>query len=405
MCADRHGGVAITFALLTTALFGTIALAVDMARGQNLSARITNALDAAALAGAKALDRGDQDADVTATAKAYFDLQMAGQGIHQVTLSQLVVTIDRNTSAVTTAMTAEMSTSFAAVFGKTKLAVSKSSSVIYKARDVELAMALDVTGSMLDGTKLADMRSAAKDVLDVLFSEAKDDKAVRVSIIPWSASVNAGSLAGRVSSGSADGCLVERLNGGISDAYPSGTNALRAVAAPYGYYSCPTNPVMPLLGKSRNTDMRNTLDAIVPVGGTAGHLGMSWAWYMVSPAWSAVVPTGSSPNRYAPNETVKAVLLLSDGEFNLSYKSGASTDIAMMTNESYQQFRDICAGMKQNKIAVYMVGFGLPDPRAQSEMRACASSDQHYFQAVTGADLKATFKKIAVQLKQLRLTQ
>jgi Flp pilus assembly protein TadG len=403
--SDQRGGVAITFALLATGLFGAIALAVDLARGQTLANRVSNALDVAAIAGAKSLDRGDDDAQVQVTAEAFFNAQMTNMRIHNVTLSSLRVTIDKNKGSVSTSIDADMGTTFGAIIGKNKVELAKSSSVIYKARDVELAMALDVTGSMNDGTKLADMRSAAKDVLDSLFSEAKDDKSVRVALIPWAASVNAGSLASSVSSGSSDGCVIERLNGQTGDADPSGSNALKAVTAPYGYYSCPTNPVMPLMGKSKNSNIRGVLDSIVPVGGTAGHLGMSWAWYLLSPSWAGILPTGSSPGSYSPQETVKAVLLLSDGEFNLSYKSGPSYDLATMTNESYQQFRDICTGMKQNKIAVFMVGFGVPDARAQSEMQACASSSQHYYQAINGPDLKAAFKKIALQLKQLRLTQ
>jgi Flp pilus assembly protein TadG len=403
--SDTHGGVAITFALLVTVFFGTVALAVDMARGQNLAARITNALDAAAIAGAKALDRGDDDAAVQQTAEAFFNAQMINLRIHNVTMSNLRVTINKAKGSVSTAVDADVGTTFGGIIGKNTINLAKSSSVTYKARDVELAMALDVTGSMGDGTKLADMRAAAKDVLDTLFSEAKDEKSVRVSLVPWAASVNAGSLLQSVSSGSADGCVVERVNGQINDSDPSGSNALRAVAAPFGYYSCPTNPVMPLMGKSKNNDIRAVLDGIVPSGGTAGHLGMSWAWYMLSPAWASILPNASAPGSYSPQETVKAVLLMSDGEFNLSYKSGPSYDLPTMTNESYQQFQSICDGMKQNKIIVFTVGFGLPDLRAQTEMKACASSDTHYFQAVTGADLKTAFKKIATQLKQLRLTQ
>ncbi len=403
--SDRRGGVAVTFALLLTGLFGAIALTVDMARGQNLATRISYALDAAAMAGAKALDRGDDDTAVQQTAEAFFNVQLAKMGVHNVTLSGFKVAIDKSKGSVNVSVDADMGTTFAAIIGKSKIELAQTSTVVYKARDVELAMALDVTGSMNDGTKLADMRSAAKDVLDTLFAEAKDDKSVRVSVVPWAASVNAGTLADSVSNGSADGCVVERINGQTGDADPSGSNALRAVSAPYGYYSCPSIPVMPLLGKSKNTEIRSVLDSIAPLGGTAGHLGMSWAWYMLSPSWAGVLPKASQPGSYAPQETVKAVLLLSDGEFNLSYLSGASTDTTLMSDESYQQFQDICAGMKQNKISIYTVGFGLPDPRAQAEMKACASSDQHFFQAANGADLKSAFKKIALQLKQMRLTK
>jgi Flp pilus assembly protein TadG len=396
----------MTFALCATALFGAIALAMDMARAHSLNARITNALDASALAGAKALDGGASDGEVEATSIAFFNAQLVNQRIHGVTLSPLAVAIDRDKTTVAVTTQAEMATTFAAIVGKTKIDFTKSSSVVYKARDVELAMALDITGSMNDGSKLADMRTAAKDVLDVLYTGAKTDRSIRVALVPWAASVNAGSLASAVSNGqSSDGCVLERNNGQVNDAYPSGSNALRGVSAPYGYYTCPTSAVMPLVGKNKKTDIQALLDNVAPNGGTAGHIGMAWAWYMLSPSWSSLLPTASKPGSYSPNETVKAVLLMSDGDFNMSYLNGASTSLVAMTNESYQQFQDICAGMKQNRITVFMVGFGIPEPRAESEMQACATSPAHYFKAVTGSELKSAFVTIAQQLKQMRLTR
>jgi Flp pilus assembly protein TadG len=404
--ADQRGTVAMTFALCATALFGAIALAMDMARSHNLNTRITSALDAAALAGAKSLDGGAPDAEVEVAARAFFNAQLANQRIHGVTLSPLAVVIDRDKSTVGVTTDAEMATTFAAIVGTTKIQFNKSASVTFKARDVELAMALDITGSMNDGTKLADMRLAAKDVLDTLLTDAKTDRSVRVAVVPWAASVNAGTLAAAVSNGhSSDGCVIERSNGQINDAYPSGANALRGVSTPYGYYTCPTSPVMPLVGKNKQNDLRAMLDNVAPNGGTAGHIGMSWAWYMLSPSWGSLLPTASQPGSYSPSETVKAVLLMSDGDFNMSYLSGASTDLVAMTNESYQQFQDICAGMKQKRITVFMVGFGVPEARAQTEMQACATSPAHYFQAVTGNELKTAFMTIAMQLKQMRLTK
>ena len=84
--SNERGSVAIIFALLVTVMFGVVALAVDMARGQNLASKISSALDAAALAGAKALDRGADDGEVKAAAKAYFQAQMANLKITKVTI-------------------------------------------------------------------------------------------------------------------------------------------------------------------------------------------------------------------------------------------------------------------------------------------------------------------------------
>lgn len=407
MPSDERGSVAIVFALLVTVLFGVLALAVDMARGQSLASKIGTALDAAALAGAKALDRGADDSEVKAAAKAYFDSQMVNMKIDKVTMTPFVATIDRSESTVSTAVDADMGTTFGAMLGANKITLAKSSSVAYKTRDVELAMALDVTGSMGDGSKLSDMRSAAKSVLDVLFADAKNDMSVRVAVVPWAASVNAGSLAASVSNGtSTDGCVVERKGtDAATDDYPSGADALPGVTAPYGYYTCSPNPVMPLRGKSQSNAIKSALDSFTPNGGTAGHIGTAWGWYLLSPSWAGLFATPNKPAAYSTSDTIKAVLLMSDGEFNLSYLNGASTDMTAMTDESYAQFQALCTGMKDKKVVVYMVGFGIPNARAVTEMQTCASGDKHFFQAVTGNELKDAFKQIATQLKSMRLTK
>ena len=165
------------------------------------------------------------------------------------------------------------------------------------------------------------------------------------------------------------------------------------------------NPVMPLSGKSKSNVIKSAIDSFTPNGGTAGHIGTAWGWYMLSPAWASLFPTANRPAAYAPNDTIKAVLLMSDGAFNLSYLNGASTDLVAMTDESYAQFQALCTAMKDQKVVVYMVGFGIPDTRAQNEMRACVSSEKQYFQAVSGNELKDAFRQIASQLKGMRLTK
>lgn len=407
MPSDDRGSVAIVFALLVTVLFGVVALAVDLARGQSLAGKINSALDAAALAGAKALDRGADDTEVTAAAKAYFDAQMANMKIGNVTTTPFLATIDRSQMTVSTAVDADMGTTFGTMLGANKITLSKASSVMYKTRDVELSMALDITGSMLDGSKLSDMRSAAKNVLDVLFSDAKNDMTVRVALVPWAGSVNAGSLAATVSNGtSTDGCVVERQGpDAATDDYPAGADALPGVTAPYGYYSCPPNPVMPLLGKSQTNTIKAAIDSFAPDGATAGHIGAAWGWYMLSPSWAGLFPTANKPAAYAPNDRIKAILLMSDGEFNLSYLNGASTDMPAMTDESYTQFQALCTSMKDKKVVVYTVILGMPSARALTEMQTCASGDKQFFQAVTGNELKVAFKEVAAQLSSMRLTK
>ncbi|SJM34884.1 hypothetical protein BQ8482_540011 [Mesorhizobium delmotii] len=73
--------------------------------------------------------------------------------------------------------------------------VAASTTALYSDKTIEVAMMLDVTGSMA-GQKIIDLRTAAANAVDS-FLEGQDSSnpRVRVSIVPYANSVNAGALA------------------------------------------------------------------------------------------------------------------------------------------------------------------------------------------------------------------
>jgi Flp pilus assembly protein TadG len=406
MAAER-GSVAIIFALLVTTLFGVLALSIDMARAYGAQARITTALDAASLAGAKALDGGRSDAEIRASAQAFFDQSMTNNmSGGDLSLSNFQVQIERSKANVTVSVDANIATRFGRVLGKERISLDRSSTVQYKTRNVELAMALDVTRSMEDDDKIGDLKSAAKDVLKTMFDEAASEDAVRVSIVPWASAVNFGTYAAAVTaSTSIDQCAVERLGGNpYSDFAPVGSDALQAVTTSPSGYNCPTSAVIPLSGRSKEPTLKDAIDDLAPAGATAGHIGVAAGWYTLSPAWTSIWPTGSKPRAYAPDDTIKSVLLMTDGLFNRSWATSQTYDPAM-TDESYARFQSLCTKMKEQKVVVFTVGFGLTDPRAAFELETCAAGGGQFFQASNGNDLKKAFKEVATQLKSMRITR
>ena len=79
------------------------------------------------------------------------------------------------------------------------------STVVYRADKVELALVVDVTGSMNQvppgdsKTKIQSLKEAASEVIDALMADSPSDTAVRIAVAPFSASVNAGALANATS--------------------------------------------------------------------------------------------------------------------------------------------------------------------------------------------------------------
>ncbi|MBU2196845.1 MAG: hypothetical protein KKB75_09180 [Alphaproteobacteria bacterium] len=139
-------------------------------------------------------------------------------------------------------------------------------------------------------------------------------------------------------------------------------------------------------------------------GGTAGHIGLAWGWYLVSPNWADIWPEPSTPLEYNTKQNVKAVILMTDGDFN-SYHPTAS-------KSSFRQAQDLCDTMKAapSKIEVYTVGFQVPSNvqktgDGRTILEYCATTPAYAFNATNGEELAAAYRSIAQSISELRIKQ
>ncbi len=411
---EDRGSVAIIFGLCVLVLIFAFGMAVDTGRAIQVSSKTSSALDSAALAAARAMREQDlSQSEVAAVANQYFNANIKDSGISGATYSALDVSVDAGTGSVRLDVTGSVPATFTKVAGFNTINVSRSSTAIYNIRDVELGMMLDVTGSM-GGSKISDLRKAAKDLVNIMISNNASSQNVRIGLAPYSASVNAGPYAASVTdplAPSADGCVIERTG---SEAYEdtapgAGTwiNAANPLAPPAdidgtdgtGSYRCPSVSIMPLTDD--DVALKDRIDDFTAAGWTSGHIGLAWAWYLVSPDWSGVWPGESSPVNYLDGKTIKAVILMTDGSFNTAYANGDSSD----------QARNICDQMKgaDKGIIVYSIAFEAPAD-AQALLQDCstpgnANVGQTYFNAKNGNELREAFRSIATQLNTLRLSE
>jgi hypothetical protein len=161
-----------------------------------------------------------------------------------------------------------------AVMGKEYLTVKVKSAAVFDVKDVEVSMMLDVSGSM-DGSKIADLRAAATDLVDIMLPGDKPNDN-KVAIAPFSTSVNAGSLTnavsvgvdsrGRSQAGRNTTCVTERSGAeAFTDAAPASKMLNRKATF------CPTTAVVPL---TNDVDaLHDAINSLRANGMTAGHLG------------------------------------------------------------------------------------------------------------------------------------
>ena len=427
---DERAAVGIIVALLMTLICGFVALAIDIGRSVTVATRLEQILDTAALAGARLLDEDDiSDSQIADRVTRFVEAQAPILGIPPTVLANLTVTIDRTANSVTATAKGNLQTTFASVIGFKTVDVGKSATVVYHMKDVELALVLDTTGSMADVpagdtvSKIDSLKTAANTVVETLFSQAVNDRGIRIAVAPFSSSVNVGSYASSTiassggfyssfyasfaSTGTNSGCAVERTGvDNTTDAGPYGYDKLRDLSTVGASgNACPSASVLPLTGRSQQVQIKKIISNFSPNGSTAGHIGAAWGWYLLSPNWNGIFTGANAPGAYRDSNVNKNLVLMTDGLFNTSYLTAPPVGSAAATQESYAQFRALCTNMKNNGITIYTVGFGLTDPAAATELGNCASSSANFFSAANGSELQSAFASIVAKLNQLRVAR
>jgi Flp pilus assembly protein TadG len=391
---DRRGSVAIIFGLTIFVVFTLVGASVDYGRALLARERLQATVDSAVLAAAR-IWQTEQDMDLAEEkAIAHFEA-MKPEGV-DAKLTHLAPDAEQNTLTITA--TAEVTAPFLSLaLNGEALKVSAKAQARFcvgcspggsstgsggdggygsnDGYDIEVAMMLDITGSMA-GSKIEDLKEAAKDLVRILVWNDQSEHTSRVAIVPFSHAVNAGKTLGKAITLSPadkvrfefrDGrkrdwyrpkasrgsdpyeyCVSERQGSqAYTDATPTGNARLPVV-----YYSSssisnckPAAEVMPLTNdKQALTDLIDSND-FKAEGFTAGNLGTAWAWYMLSPTWwsdisSSIYPDGrpaaypSLPGSCSDWETCppaertgavrKYAVLMTDGEYNMQFCDGDS---------------------------------------------------------------------------------
>jgi len=364
---------------------------VDLARVFHTKAGLSSAADAAVLAAGRTLGEGGRsDADVEKAAQSYFAANL-GDASAFGDVGTLAVAIDRESGTVKVDVAAKVPMTLTRVAGFDSVDVPVTAQTIASQREIELALVLDVTGSM-QGSKIADLRAAAAALVDLMLPDNGAQSKARIALAPYADSVNAGSYFNAATGRkSGTGCVVER----------SGTAKFKDDAPATGAYvgydknaPCPSATIQPLT--TDKASLKIQISKLRADGNTAGHIGTAWGWYLVSPQWNSLWPKASKAQPYDANKTIKAVLLMTDGAFNTQYVAA--------NGKSAAQAKSLCTSMKADGVVVYAVAF---DAGAQAEalLSDCATSPGHYFTADNGADLQAAFQSVGRSLTDLHLTQ
>ena len=264
----EQGAIAIYFGLSAIVFVGVAGLAVDAARGYLVKARLSEAIDAAALAGGKALQISN-NTKVLADANAFFDANFPN-GAMGATVADPTINITNNRTIVRVTSSAVIPTTLMRVLGFNNMTMVAAASVSRAATGLDVVFSFDISGSMCDPcSKITALKDNASDLIDTLnlpFTSGGQTQIVTVGgvpysllnigVVPWSSKVNV-----RTYPANTNGAIGAATGGTFTDP----TSSKRGTMA--GVYMAANSEVPLLLNPS---DSNNTsLTAQMP-GGWSG---------------------------------------------------------------------------------------------------------------------------------------
>lgn len=445
-CADTRGNLMVMLGFAAVGLVGCVGIAVDTSVAYNVRSKMSAAVDAAALAGARAWASPNRNADIQNFFSANFKAGYMGSVVEPVDID-----VNNQDRTVTVTARAEIPTFFMSVLGTDSIEIEASAQATLSSRDVEVALVLDVTGSMEDD--MDDLKSAANELVDIVVQDLQDPFRSRVALVPYSNGVNVGSYADEIrgpitedttcqypdlptcekyrfrradnnnwTEHNISTCVTPRTGPqAYTDAAPN-LAPFPPNFPPDGTYNpCPSVPIMPL--SDNKTALHGVINSLSDGGGTAGQIGIAWGWYMLAPNFSYLWPAANQPMNYSEihlgQEVMKVVIIMTDGDFNSRYHSGVlakdsgtgSGTGEYKINENghngdhYDQSETLCTAMKAEGVIVYTVGFDIDGlTNAINLMNNCATSPDHVFFPDSGTELKQAFRAIANEVAKLRIS-
>jgi Flp pilus assembly protein TadG len=444
---DTRGSVFTMVAVASLAVIGSVGLAVDVGRSQMVESKLQSAVDAAGLAAGASLST----TDINALATKYITLNFT-QGILGATLGTVTSSISPNNQVITLTANATLPTTFMKIFDQNVVNISATTEVTRSNKGLEVVMVLDTTGSMA-GTKIASLKTAAHDLVGILFGTDTTSPNLWIGMVPFSQTVNIGTgrsawlLANAFDWGPTSwmGCVEARYATGrdMTDDPPSVekfrayywadhdtknnwitsnsplTYSLDTVGTsqrgPNAYCSA---PVLGMVNVRATID--TAIDTIFPAGNTHVNYGAVWGWRMLSPRWrglwGGLMNTNNLPLDYNTPLMQKAIIIMTDGTNTMSnnvdsaygYLSDnqlGTTNNAAAVTALNTKLTTVCNALKAQNVVVYTVLFQETDATIMNLLRNCATTPDYFFDSPTDVELQTAFRAIGDSLANLRISR
>ena len=297
-------------------------------------------------------------------------------------------------------------TSLMQLAGLSATTIGAATEVGFVTARLELALAIDNSGSMASDGKMAALKSAVSNLVTTLDQAAPSADFAKIAIVPFNSQVNVGtgyknagwlrydttvenpnfygSSPAPPSSATWAGCLTDR-----NESYDASGVAPGAWQTNYVAANCefPGLARTLLLSPDRTTVL-NSVNAMTPNGATNVTIGVATAMAALRP--DNPFGAGSLPSGPA---THKFLIVFSDGLSTENRFRGNGIDGNPDVPQVEARLREACANAAAIPLQVYIVVLNSPD--TSGVMRDCASAPSNYFKVTGSAQLQSAFDQIA----------
>jgi Flp pilus assembly protein TadG len=187
---DQSGAIAVQFALLVIPLAVIVFALVDLGRISLQRRQMQDALDAATLIAARSTATTDAEMEAIGDPAFLAEVSSLNLGL---TAANATFKAGTDNHIIGTA-TATLKPVIANLWTSADFTVKATSDVLRSSKNLEVALVLDITGSM-KGTRIADLKTAASDLVDIIVKDNQAPFYSKVALVPYAAGVNVGTYA------------------------------------------------------------------------------------------------------------------------------------------------------------------------------------------------------------------
>ncbi len=431
---DEDGAIMLFVVIMFLMMVVVSGGAVDFMRQETERARLQDSLDRGVLAAA-AFSQGLGAED---TVGSYL--------VSSRVPNRVIVNVSTDASTYSRQVTAQASydlnTFFLKIIGINNLAVVAHSAATQGRNNLEISISLDITPSMTQNNKMANLKVAAHQFIDAILTDDSKD-VTSVTLIPFGGQTSPGAnvfnkfnVTKLHNYSNCIAFLDSDFNSiGLSTSAPRTQSQHFRYTSQYGPTNwCPAedSSMVPLSNSA--ADLHARITGMGVHGWTGIQNGLKWGTIMLDPASQGLVssliidgavPAGFSgrPAVFSDTRTLKFAVVMTDGEITQQYgvtassydtiaervywasnTLGSANRVTLTTQpNALNQLLRLCAATKAAGITLFTIGFEVDDVSAAT-LETCATSASHFYR-VEGLEIADAFDSIARTIQTVKLVQ